>query len=502
MDEALRTARGKGRASALLCQGIFVFSPFLLLGVMALLLGESPFNAYPRWTDEMDYWRSLYNWNAVGFASGYSGLLEVTPAAGVMGVHGLTPLLFYGWFVKLFGLSWQSVMACNALWVSMGALVFCLLLKPKPLRALSLTVLTAAYLPVILYVFTSMTELVNYGLLMMYIAFVAGYGRRRRPWLLALAYLTAALACFYRINYFLLFFPLAWLAGGERLNLKAVLAAVSGLVLSAALYLLSSRFTAPYTQGFLYNFTHVGDVGLAAQMLLSHIKSNLVTYLTFYKVDPIQWNFRRLYLLVMGLCLIGAFIKTREGVKKPRLGLNVPYLWSFLWLFASLVIVIALYEVMDWADFRTLAPILWLIPVYLLLKGKRLIPAVTVAGSAALLFLLLTGGEPLGTYIDPNRFIPPEQNPALEAAIQHISYDPEAQDPFQNTVRTDLYATLPLMKLEAGLGIQYGWFDEGTVGRSRWILTDRLKAPLSGYEEVYVGGGAAVYRLSDGDKES
>ena len=70
--------------------------------------------------------------------------------------------MFYGWFVKLFGLSHSTIVLCNALWVSLGALLFCLLLKPKPLTCVYISVLLATYAPVVLYAFTSMTQLCQY----------------------------------------------------------------------------------------------------------------------------------------------------------------------------------------------------------------------------------------------------------------------------------------------------------------------------------------------------
>ena len=140
-------------------------SPFLLLGVLSLILGRSALDSWPVWTDELDYWRSLQNWNAVGFATGYSGLSEIVPEAGTLSVHGLTAIVFYGWFVKLFGLSHNTIVLCNALWVSLGALLFCLLLKPKPLTCVYISVLLATYAPVVLYAFTSMTQLCQYGVL-------------------------------------------------------------------------------------------------------------------------------------------------------------------------------------------------------------------------------------------------------------------------------------------------------------------------------------------------
>ena len=127
MKADLNAAARRERVLRYASYGLMVLSPFLLLGVLSLILGRSALDSWPVWTDELDYWRSLQNWNAVGFATGYSGLSEIVPEAGTLSVHGLTAIVFYGWFVKLFGLSHSTIVLCNALWVSLGALLFCLL---------------------------------------------------------------------------------------------------------------------------------------------------------------------------------------------------------------------------------------------------------------------------------------------------------------------------------------------------------------------------------------
>ena len=107
----------------------------------------------------------------------------------------------------------------------------------------------------------------------------------------------------------------------------------------------------------------------------------------------------------------------------------------------------------------------------------------------------------MGAYADPDRFDPPAVNESLTTAMSYITYDPAADDPFENTVRTDLNGERLLMDLEEGLGLQYGWFTPDSLGKSRWILTDTLKVALEGYEQVYSTHGAAVYRKIEAPKE-
>lgn len=86
MKADLTAAARRERVLRYASYGLMVLSPFLLLGVLSLILGRSALDSWPVWTDELDYWRSLQNWNAVGFATGYSGLSEIVPEAGTLSV--------------------------------------------------------------------------------------------------------------------------------------------------------------------------------------------------------------------------------------------------------------------------------------------------------------------------------------------------------------------------------------------------------------------------------
>lgn len=480
---------------------LFILTPFLLLGVLSLILGKNALDSWPVWSDELDYWRSLQNWNSVGFATGYSGLSEIAPEAGAFSVHGLTAIVFYGWFVKLFGLSHNTIVLCNALWVSLGALGFCLLLKPSPRACVFLCVLLGSYAPVTLYAFTSMTQLCQYGVILLYLALLLRYAGERKPLWLILASLCFLLTCCFRINYLPLIFPLTWVwGGGKKLCGKTVLFTFLGLALTIGLYFFSTRFIAPYAQGFPYALRNAGDPRLMLRMLISHFKANLIGYFRFHQVDAVQSAFRMLYLLTMLFCLMKSFLRFRTGMKGVKLGLNAAYFWCFLWLFTSWIVVLAFNDVYNWMDFRILAPALWLTPVYLLWRKKRLASGLLLAGSL-ILTAFLCFQPALGAYDDDDRFQPPAQNRKLSEAIACIVYDPDATDPFQNTVRTDLVEERLLTELEEGLGIHYGWFSPDSIGKSRWILTDQLKIALEGYEQVYSSYSASVYRKTEVPEE-
>ena len=228
-------------------------------------------------------------------------------------------------------LSHSTIVLCNALWVSLGALLFCLLLKPKPLTCVYISVLLATYAPVVLYAFTSMTQLCQYGVLLIYLAFLLRYARNRKPGWLFLSLVSVVLMCCFRINYLLLVLPVAWVCGGgKKLCLKTVLFSLLGLCLVIGVYLLTSQWSAPYAQGFPYALSQAGSFALMVRMLMSHFKANLIGFFAFYRYSPVLWWFRVFYLAMLALCLFKAFLQVRKDGKGlisavREMPTNLPY---------------------------------------------------------------------------------------------------------------------------------------------------------------------------------
>lgn len=84
-----------------------------------------------------------------------------------------------GWFVKLFGLGYHTIVICNAVWVSLGAAAYCALIRPRPARSVLLALCLLLYAPAVLYCASSMTEMFNYALMLFYLAFLGAYRRGR-----------------------------------------------------------------------------------------------------------------------------------------------------------------------------------------------------------------------------------------------------------------------------------------------------------------------------------
>ena len=108
--------------------------------------------------------------------------------------------------------------------------------------------------------------------------------------------------------------------------------------------------------------------------------------------------------------------------------------------------------------------------------------------------LCLLISSPEGAFDDSERFSEPTVPESLPEIVETIAYDPDAEDPFINTIRTDIYSYALMEDIDPGMGLQHGWFSTDTTGKSGWILTDQLKCPVTGYENVLDTGDFKLYR--------
>ncbi len=469
---------------------MLVLTPFLAVGIISLALNKNGFAAIPVWTDELDYWRSVYSWIHYGMHTGYIGIGELPPEIGVLSVHGPGPILLYAWFARIFGWGYSSIILVNALWASAGAAAFILLVRPKPLAAALLSLSMLLYAPFMLYCCTSMTELVNYALLMLYIGLLYRLHAKVSAPMLAAALLAVTFMSVYRIIYFLLFLPVVVVACGKRFNWKLVLSTAAVLVVSFFINYFMRKITSPYESGFLYHFLRA-DFAQAARMFWFHALKNLHGYFVLEMANTSEVVQRWLYCGMTGLCLLGVIFKK---------GHRWLYGMCLMLLVLPWLVVILFYETQDWADYRSLAPFLWFVIAWLILNRQKLLPAAFCAGCLVIL-VMLAAGAPEGAFSDEYRFDPQPFSEDLQTMCEAIPYDPDAADPFDNTVRTEIMDIQLMAQLHPGLGVQSGIMYNDNTGKSRWILTRFLRIYVPGFQTVMDTGAGSLYREIDGWEE-
>ena len=478
------------RLAAAASWGMLILTPFLAVGIVSLVLGKNGFASVPVWTDELDYWRSVYSWVHYGMHTGYIGIGELTPEIGVLSVHGPGPLLLYAWFAYLFGWGYSSILLCNALWIAAGAAALLLLVRPKPRTAVLLSLSMLVYAPFVLYCCTSMTELANYGLLMAYAGLLYRLHQKVSAPMLIAALLTVTFLSVYRILYFLLFLPVVIVACGRKPSWKLALWLAVTVAFSFFLNFLLRKVTSPYESGFLYHFLRA-DFAQAARMFWFHALNNIHNYFALNLENVSERVQRWLYCGTAALCLLGLILSRKNRwLYGMCLGL----------LLLPWLAVIVFYEALDWADYRSLAPFLWLVIAWLLLHRQRAVPIAYFAGCALILILLLSG-KPEGAFADETRFTPEPFTSELQELCALIPYDPDAEDPFQNTVRTEIMNIQVMSQLDPGLGVQSGIMYNENTGKSRWILTRFLRIYVDGFTTVIDNDAGSLYRSTVGLEE-
>ena len=494
MGETLREMDRKKRNWTLAAWAFLIFVPWLQLGTISLLIGKNAFATYPVWSDELDYWRSLFSWMNVGLTSGYNGIGEYPPMLGTLSVHGLTPIMLYSGWARLFGLTHYSIVLFNSMWISVAALVFCVLLRPKAWVAALVAALLMVYVPAILYAATSMTELFNYALMLLYIAFFIHSEKTGCRWTRVLAWITVIFACLYRITYFILLLPLI-VESPFRFSKKFMWRTALALVLTILAYGVGTAVTAPYPSGFLYNWLREKDAGIFVQMFFSHAKGNLYDYFIRHTRSPMEDTLRQLYTIAMAWTLLCTFVRLEraDGRLRLRFAVSRSYLFSFLLLFVPFAAVIMVYETNDWSDFRTLAPFLWGTAVLLFMRGRKALPTVLLAGSAAMLVWLCMLA-PIDVFEERDRFLGPTLDQRILDACAAITYNPEADDPYENTIRADIANYHIMALMDPHMGFLFGWFTPENTEESHWILTDHLKIRLMDREKAYTSSRMKVYQ--------
>ena len=264
----------------------------------------------------------------------------------------------------------------------------------------------------------------------------------------------------------------------------------AALVFSFFVNFFMRKVTSPYESGFLYHFLRA-DFAEAARMFWFHALKNLNGYFVLEMANRSEVAQRWLYCGAALLCLLGVIVRRDK---------RWLYGMCLMLLVLPWLVVILFYETQDWADYRSLAPFLWFVAVWLLLNKQKLLPIAYFAGCAVVLVMLVTGVSE-GAFSDESRFDPEPFSPGLQTMCEAIPYEPGAADPFENTVRTEIMNIQVMAQLHPGLGVQSGIMYDDNTGKCRWILTRFLRIYVPGFQTVMDTDAGSLYREIDGWEE-
>lgn len=190
----------------------------------------------------------------------------------------------------------------------------------------------------------------------------------RRRWTLPALVICGLWCTVLRMSNVVVFFPAILIFCDNKISWK--------LLGSMALYALGviafnwcfSLFVAPFPD-VLYNLMQSGSLMELLRGLYHNTVSNIIHFL-----DPRSDNSlpqaiaRYFYLLALLFLFIRAFFKLRDG--RVKFTMRWEYFGVFMAGAGCLALVVMIYFVFDWRDYRTLAPMAYFMALWLLLRWQ------------------------------------------------------------------------------------------------------------------------------------
>lgn len=485
-----------GKQAAYILSGILlVLSPWILLFISVLLAGGSIEISFPLWSDEMGYWHEVASLNAAGLDFGYYTFDEQLPRYLSFGAHGFGTISAYLPYAKIFGWNYHSLVLANNLYVSFAFLLLILITKPSVKKLLLITTCYLTYMPILLYCFTSMSELLNYASLIVYFSLLYTYiqAKQHRNLLFVILLTFTIYISFIRVIYIILLLPVL-LEKYKISGLNRQFLTISGIwiILSAAIYFLNSLFVAPYPYSFLAELSSYPSVFKALYELQKHFFQSIGKFFSF-KHDTLLQILQRYFIFISLIILL-----LKSGIIRSKLKKwNFPFFISFFILFLTLLINFAVYDIFDWRDYRVFAPILFGLFIFIVLaeSNTRLIKyAISINLIILAVFaFILPASDREGVYTK-DRYRQIESIDDLKA----VRYDPDAKSKFDNTIilkgfiftgfDSDIILNVP-----AGIGITTCFGEITDRLQSRYIYSSQ-EYPLKTYRIVRSSSYGVLYR--------
>ena len=383
------------------------------------------------------------------------------------GAHGwflLVPHYLIGLFI---GWGTFSPIVANSI-ILLAAFILCYLITKRAKGTVACMALSLTFLPLVLYFGTIMMEVPMYAISVVLAALLCIYVKEPTKKLETAYIVVVIISCLFRITNLVFFIPVILLKAKSKPKRFYLIYTLCACIISASAYFLNSLFSAQYPLGFLYQLmaTARQDIVSATNMVFARFRIGAISFL-----DPVSqpgtFVFMRYFLIIMiVIFLVETFFEfDSEKIRyKRRQEINTTALSLVLILSSVILMVIALYDVNDWRDFRVFAPFLLFVCLMSLLNYRIfLIPAV-ISVSVSLVFLSHFGA--VSTFTRDRYTNDIEQN----EIIQQILYDVDAVDRWENTVTTT--TNVLDCSFNAGIGIVYILSDitDNSEIKSKYVL--------------------------------
>lgn len=467
----------------------FILLPWLMLFFVVNVIEKETLNSLvPHWNDELSYWHETLSFSQKGFETGYYTINELLPQQLSFGLHGFGTTSVYSFFALIFGWNFNSIPIANALFVSVSFLFLIILINPFAKKTFLLALFYSTFLPVILYSTTSMTELMNMSIILVYIIllYLHIYFPTKYKRLMYGLILFVIFVSFVRIIYVIFFVPLIITEFSKTSSKKKIILYVVGwFFISGAIFIINSLFVAPFPYSFLYKVSQSTSFVELFASFTHNILINTARFFYPFRDGIIQVSQRYFEVLFA----IGLFYKSNIWSKKIEV--NQLYFISFAILFLAIVINIVAYDVFAWRDYRVISAFVLGIGFLLILSEEwRTVNKLLKFNIITLLMLCFSTHTQQVFLYDKSRY---EATSKLNL-LEEIQYTENTKSKFENTLVLTEYDKNVFLQTPAGIGITVCDTISDKL-KSKYIYS---KKPLSltSYILLYTSNNHYLYQKS------
>ena len=474
--------------------GLILLLPALsLTGMASVYLGQRLADFHPVASDAIMYWHQIKTFVAVSFSGGYYTLGEEAAAASFTHFYAWGPwyIALYGLIGKAVGWNLWSPMLFDAAAVTLALLGGLLLIRPNPRQLVLVLLVLLTYWPLHLFLPRAMQEPIHYAVAILlagiFYRLVVQEGAVPHR-LLGAALVMIVGAALMRPTWALLLLPLVTIVVEKRPHVRATRGSrfrqvfcgwpfLTACAVIAGIFLLSRYVAAPYPNRL------VSDVDLllkspidGLQNLVAVSTAKGMTYLWPDVENPL-WLLLRYQVLGIILWMTVLAFRRRgndagQGAPGRPPWRRAERLTHILNLGLIVLLVLMLWEVGWWMDYRVVAPHLLLSLLLLAACGRGRVVAVMVLAG------LLVTPSFLADYKEMARRQFTDERARIDAFAAQTAgtlvYQPQG-DPWCNTIllpqRTAFHPES--LAIPAGIGISFD-FDiaSRTELKSRYVMID------------------------------
>ncbi len=342
----------------------FILGPVAIASLLlAVFCGGGLWDCAPVWHDEVWYYNEISVFRTAGWQGGYTVSHEwpAKVAAVRFGSHGPFFPALYGAITRFTGLPLAVIPLLNAGFLLLASAFWVACCRPTMRQAALAAFLMVTFWPLMLYVPTSMQEVLHLAIGIALAGLTVQLIRRpRNRFVLGAALILVVAASQLRVTWSLVIVPLLWVAYRPRTGRQWLLVLGTACLLIGGLFLESMLTTAPYPN-FVADLTaRAKESPLAALgMVTVHALKGVVRYFGPTKDTLVQVGMRYQTLMIVGAAVYFLRHPPRVSCDRESAGAtDTNTVCGFVLLNLACVVgfVMVLYDVFDWRDYRVVAP--------------------------------------------------------------------------------------------------------------------------------------------------